>query len=166
MTGVDIESVEREIVALEPHDFHGGVARPLIEAQAAIGLRFPPGYVQFLERLGSGYVSLQEFIGLGGPPHLDVVKETLHLREHARVSRVPHSLIPVLADGGGNYECIDTSRPTSGGEYKVVSWLHDGGHGQDCEEIASSHLEWVWSTLQTRCASATRRTARRPSWNA
>lgn len=146
---MDFQEIEREIEVFESHEFHGGVNDSLIDsASVSIGLPFPPGYREFLRRLGCGYVSFQEFIGLGGPDHLDVVKETLHLRGRSRLSRFPVHLIPVLSDGFGNYECIDTARPTGGGEFKVVNWLHDGGDEQSCEVIAESYLDWFWSVLQ------------------
>ena len=146
---MDFGLIEREIARFDSQEFHGGVTNSLIEAaELAIGLRFPPSYVEFLRRLGCGYVSFQEFIGLGGPPHLDLVKEATYLREHSKISRFPRQLIPVLADGFGNYECIDTSRPMADGECSVVSWLHDGGDDQDCEEIAKSYLEWFLSVLR------------------
>ncbi len=147
---MDFQQIVQEIETFEPREFHGGVGDSLIDrASAAIGLPFPPGYRQFLKKLGCGYVSFQEFIGLGGPEHLDVVKETLQQRERSGPSRFPLHLIPVLSDGFGNYECIDTASPTSGGgECRVVNWLHDGGDDQKCEVLAESYLEWFWSVLQ------------------
>jgi|GEM_PF-1769526 len=143
------QEIEREIGLFESHEFFGGVNESLIDrAAVSIGLPFPPNYCEFLRRLGCGYVSFQEFIGLGGPEHLDVVKETLHLRACPRLSRFPHHFIPVLSDGFGNYECIDTARPSTGGEFKIVNWLHDGGDDQNCEVIAESYFEWFWSILQ------------------
>jgi antitoxin YobK len=146
---MDFQQIALEIETFEAREFHGGVDDSLIDrASAAIGLPFPPTYREFLRRLGCGYVSFQEFIGLGGPDHLDVVKETLQQRERSGTSRFPLHLIPVLSDGFGNYECIDTASPTDGGEFNVVNWLHDGGDEQDCEVIAESYLAWFRSVLQ------------------
>jgi len=144
-----LEVIERELATFQAQAFCNGVAPLTIDSAAAtIGLPFPRGYREFLATLGCGYVSFHEFIGLGGPDHLDVVKETLWLRDASTISTFPRSFIPILSDGFGNYECIDTSRRTSGDEFKVVNWLHDGGNDQRCEELADSYLQWFWSVLQ------------------
>lgn len=80
-------------------------------------------------------------IGLGGPPHLDVVELTAHLRERAGVSIFPRHLIPVLADGFGDYDALDTSQP--GPEVPVGRWLHDGGDDQALAVLAPSYAEWL-----------------------
>jgi hypothetical protein len=145
---MDFEAIEREIATFQDREFCGGVSESAIaSASGAIGLPFPRGYREFLRRLGCGYVSSEEFIGLGGPPHLDVVRETLHLREHSKTSRFPDHLIPVRSDGFGNYDCIDTSRPTDAEEFEVVAWLHDGGDEQDCQELGASYFDWLLSLL-------------------
>lgn len=124
------------------HSFYGGVTKEAItDAEARLGVAFPPSYANFLRRFGSGYVSYQELIGLGGPSHLDVVELTAHLRERAGISVFPRHLIPVLADGFGNYDALDTSQ--SGLEVPVVQWLHDGGDDQLPVVLASSYAEWL-----------------------
>lgn len=120
----------------------GGVSEEAInDAAARLGVSFPPSYVDFLRRFGSGYISYQELIGLGGPPHLDVVELTSHLRERAGISAFPRHLIPVLSDGFGNYDALDTSQ--SGPEVPVVQWLHDGGVDQVPAVLARSYAEWL-----------------------
>jgi hypothetical protein len=131
-----------DVVAGLDHGFGVGVPEEAIaEASAALGVSFPPSYVDFLRRFGSGYVSYEELIGLGGPPHLDVVELTAHLRQRTGVSAFPRHLIPVLADGFGNYDALDTSQP--GPEVPVVQWLHDGGDDQSPAVLAPSYIEWL-----------------------
>jgi SMI1 / KNR4 family (SUKH-1) len=144
---MDIETVARELDEVG-HELSGGVEDAAIDVAASqLRLPLPPGYRAFLRRFGSGYVSFESFIGLGGPPHLDVVKATNKLRQPSRTSAFPDALIPILPDGGGNYDCIDTSQPTGEGEFRIVFWQHDRGDGI-CETVADSYLGWLWEILQ------------------
>lgn len=132
-----------ELQGLE-HEFCGGVSDDsILQAMDAVGVSFPPSYVEFLRGFGSGYICHQELIGLGGPPHLDVAKQTLLLRGNSRISRFPPHLVPVLADGFGNYECLDVSHGDSSQENPVVQWLHDGGDEQPLEHLAPSYAQWL-----------------------
>jgi hypothetical protein len=134
---------ELDLTDLE-HGFSGGVPRSTIDAaEAAIRLRFPPSYVGFLRSHGSGFIEHHELFGLGGPRHLDVVEETLHLRSRSKISRFPESFIPVLGDGFGNFECLDSSNTDGSGELPVVQWLHDGGDRQQPSVLASSYDQWL-----------------------
>lgn len=134
---------ELDLTELE-HGFSGGVPRTTVDAaESALGLRFPPSYVDFLRSHGSGFIEHHELIGLGGPRHLDVVEETLHLRSRSKISRFPESFIPVLGDGFGNFECLDSSKPGGSGEMPVVQWLHDGGDRQQPSVLASSYDQWI-----------------------
>lgn len=122
----------------------GGVSENNIRlASESIGLEFPPSYREFLRAFGCGSLSYQEIIGLGGPPHLDVSEMTKYLRETSRLSRFPSTLIPVLADGYGNYECLNTAAKDERGENPVVEWLHDGGDDQTPRVLAPTFEEWL-----------------------
>jgi hypothetical protein len=72
---------------------------------------------------------------------------TRDLRER-KGSSFPRSLIAILSDAGGNYECIDTAQPTASGEFRIVRWLHDGGAQQACEILADGYLQWLWNIVQ------------------
>ena len=138
---MNLDPLEEALRGLD-HEFYGGVPQEaIVEAAATLGVAFPPSYVDFLRRFGSGYISFQELIGLGGPPHLDVAKLTTYLRERSGISIFPRRLVPVLADGFGNYDSLDTSAP--GPEYPVVHWLHDGGEQQTPRVLASSYADWL-----------------------
>jgi antitoxin YobK len=90
----------------EATDVSGGVSETEIgSAERAIGVRFPPKFREFLQELGCGEAGSEEFIGLGGPLHLDLVRATLALRQ--RPSGFPPTLMPVRHDGFGNYDCLD-----------------------------------------------------------
>jgi hypothetical protein len=125
-------------------EFSGGVDEARIEAASkAIGLPLPPSYVAFLRQFGSGYISFHELMGLGGPRHLDVVEQTRWLRVESKISPFPPFLIPVLADGYGNYDCLNAGSAVKGAEQPVVQWLHDGGENQHLSVIAATYEGWL-----------------------
>lgn len=137
-----VDSLAEELSDLE-HEFTGGVGRGAIEAASMqLGIHIPPCYAEFLERFGSGYISYHEIIGLGGPAHLNLLQVVNQLRQRSGGTALPHHLLPILADGYGNYECLDTRRDAHGGA-PVVQWLHDGGASQDCPVIAKSFEDWL-----------------------
>lgn len=145
---MEINRIQSTLASFPEKDFSGGVSDNVIQEKSCIiGLTFPPQYIGFLRELGAGYVSSEEFIGLGGPEHLDVAWLTLQLRSRKSQTRFPDSLIPLRSDGYGNYDCIDTRRPTSDGEFKIVEWVHDAGDSQEYRPLANSFNEWFVNML-------------------
>ena len=143
---MNFESLLRRIDTFEFSQFSGPVPLELVyEAERVIALPFSPEYRQFLHKLGSGSVESEEFIGLGGLPHLDVVKVQKDLLSQR--NPILRHLTPLRGDGFGNYECMDTSAPTENGEFAIVQWLHDGGANQVCERLATSYFVWFGSVL-------------------
>jgi hypothetical protein len=114
-------------------------------AEQQLGIQFPPQYRAFLSAFGCGGVDSEDFIGLGGPEHLDIVKLALRLRK--RTNPLPARLVPLRSDGFGNYDCLDTDQPTSKGEYAIVQWNHEAGENQECERLAESFDDWFESVL-------------------
>lgn len=146
---MNLITVKKEIEKCESYEFNGGVGENAIkEALTTTNLQFPPEYIEFLKNLGAGYVSSEEFIGLGGLDHLNVINIFLHLREPSNISRLPAHFVPIRSDGYGNYDCIDTNKATKNGEFMIVAWLHDGGENQDCEELAATYWDWFISILE------------------
>ena len=129
----------------EEVDFAGGVQEAEISsAEQALGVRFPLKFRSFLGELGCGAVDSEEFIGLGGPRHLDVVQSTNWLRE--RPGGFPTTLLPLRADGLGNYDCLDIGC-WSGDECPVVEWVHDAPYAKR-RVLASDYERWFESVLQ------------------
>ena len=114
-------------------------------AEHHLGIQFSPQYRSFLSNFGSGGVDSEDFIGLGGPEHLDIVKLAFRLRN--RNNPLPAHLLPLRGDGLGNYDCFDMSQPTSHGEYPIVQWNHEAGEVQECELLAGSFDDWFESIL-------------------
>jgi hypothetical protein len=143
---MSIEDIQQRIRSFPFTDFVGPVARSVID-QAEQPLRVPlsPEYREFLQHLGSGGVESEEFIGLGGKPHLNVVQ--MHANLLRKSCPLPTHLILLRGDGFGNYDCLDSACPTENGEFAVVQWFHDGGPNQTHERLASSYFAWFDSIL-------------------
>ena len=138
----------REIEAFDDREFFGPIANERIEAASTeIGLPFPPQYREFLSVVGSGSVASESFIGLGGPQDLDVIWMSKALRGKERRKRFPSTLIPLRADGYGNYDAIDTTQATSGGEFAIVEWRHEGAESEPNRVLAAGYFEWLESMI-------------------
>lgn len=145
---MNIKEVKRKLKKFDDVEFVGGASEVAIEtASREIGLPFPPQFIEFLREFGSGSVSSEEFIGLGDPGHNDVVTVTKSLRTRRHGGDFSTAMIPICSDGYGNYDCIDTKMPSKDGEFQIVEWLHDGGHGQKCTLLADSYFEWLSKML-------------------
>ncbi|REJ85115.1 MAG: SMI1/KNR4 family protein [Acidobacteria bacterium] len=128
------------------YEFAGGASADVVAAaERKIGMKFPAAFRRFLERHGSGFVEHQEFIGLGGPAHRDVVELTRTLRRELGEEVFQRDLIPVLADGYGNYECLRESAGQN--EWPVVFWRHEAGAHQELEVLAQDYEAWFGQTI-------------------
>ncbi|WP_434985187.1 SMI1/KNR4 family protein [Vreelandella zhaodongensis] len=114
--------------------------------QEYVGRELPEDYVEYLENLGCGFASSEDFLGLGGEPFLDVVTVRRQLSEPSTHSQLPNSFIPLKPDGYGNFDCIDLDQ-SSRQKSAVVLWLHDGGVGQQRDIIATGFWEWFCKEL-------------------
>jgi len=133
----------------EDVEFSGPISQDKIDlASRELSINFPLQYREFLSYLGSGSISSESFIGLGGPRHLDVVWLTKTMRAKKGTRSFGEHLLPVRSDGYGNYDCIDTSQPTSESEFAIVEWLHDGSDFQGNRILATSYFNWFYSMLK------------------
>lgn len=129
------------------YHFCGGVDQQAINnAATELGVIFPNQYINYLLRMGSGYVESEEFIGLGGDAHLNVIKLTNQMR--CEIDSFPFSYIPLRHDGYGNYDCIDVLRSVNCAYDKciIVEWLHDN-ELQEGRVLADSLYSWMNSIL-------------------
>lgn len=140
------ELMER-VAGFEFVDFVGPASSEVIEAASnQLGVLFPPQYYEFLSSFGCGGVDSEEFVGLGGPEHLDIVKLTARLR--SRHNPLPSNLLPLRGDGYGNYDCLDLNQVMPTGELAIVQWLHDGGKNQHLVVLADSFDHWFETILE------------------
>jgi hypothetical protein len=94
-------------------------------AEEQLDVVFPATYRQFLMECGWCSYPSYEVNGLGAdcPALCDVVKQTSIERHEANPS-LPHSLIPICADGDGNHYCLDLLS-LEDDDCEVVYWNHD-----------------------------------------
>lgn len=145
---MNLEEWLKAIEEFGDRDFSGPVPASRIDsASRELGLPFPEQYREFLSRLGSGSVASEGFIGLGGSQDLDVVFVCKALRSKKRQKKFSSSLIPVRSDGYGNYDAIDTGRSTTGGEFAVVEWRHEGTDADSNRVLAGSYFAWLESMI-------------------
>jgi antitoxin YobK len=147
MIDMDIEGLRTDLSQIDDVEFVGGVPTEAIAlAEAELQVLFPPSYKAFLQEFGSGYVSSEGIVGLGGPKHHDVVWLTKELRGRSS-NPLPCNLIPLRNDGFGNYDCIDVSKGDANGEYQIVEHLHEGKSGEN-RKLADNFLDWFREILQ------------------
>ena len=125
----------------------GGVNEEAIqEAEAELGIRFPPSYRRFLSHFGAAFGSGYEIAGLfeadnddDRPPlWVNVVTSTLELRSDSH-GEFPNEYIPFSGDGGDYEFYLDMSRSNAQGESPVIA-LDRGGHAVI---IADDFLDFV-----------------------
>lgn len=113
----------------------------LLAAEHVIGQSFPRSYRNFIVEYGCGAIDSEEIIGLGGPDHLSVLK--LKSIFESRSRKMPNYLLPIRADGYGNYDCIDLRKPTENDEYEIVLWNHDDPNAQNYQTLSRSFAGWL-----------------------
>jgi len=105
----------------------GASQAEIMSVQQAVGVRFPPGYIQFLRRFNGG--------------------EFRHVRMHcvsdlAVTSDQARAYVPAIADGqmfpfgsswGGDLYCFKLSEPAGDGEYPILLWNHEYSEEPDDE---------------------------------
>lgn len=109
-------------------------------------LRITGSYRRFLHRFGWGGVGSFDLYGLGrgAPPYLHLVTVTQSERTEMR-PRLPHNLLPLMNDGGGNLYCLDLSRIDT--EPPVVYWDHEQPETQKPELVAADFATWMMAQL-------------------
>lgn len=123
-----------------------GVGEADIEsAQQSLGVAFPVALREYLRLFGHLELGHFELYGLGAelPKYLQLVAMTVSERTESGCP-LPHELVPILNDGGGNLYCIDTRTCGAG---RVVLWDHTLGVDQEPEQQSASLLDWIGSLL-------------------
>lgn len=114
-------------------------------AEKALGVPIRGDYRRFLLELGWGGAGHLELFGLGSdvPRHLDLVERTLSQRTEMH-PRIPHDLLPIMNNGGGDLYCLDTTTPGP----KVVGWWHEEGESQTPTEEADDFATWLGAEMK------------------
>lgn len=136
---------------------HGGSAAHLgraassddvIRAEDELGVTIPGSYRLFLLEFGWGGVGDWELYGLGPtvPFHLNLVRLTCSERSEM-MPPLPHHLLPIMNDGGGNLLCLDMARQRPDGENPIVMRYHEN---EDVEDLFSSLPAFLGDILDRR----------------
>lgn len=114
-------------------------------AQQSLGVAFPVALREYLQHFGHLEVGHFELYGLGAelPKYLQLVAMTVSERTESGCP-LPHELVPILNDGGGNLYCIDTRSCEDG---RVVLWDHTLGGDQKPAQHSASFFEWIGGLL-------------------
>lgn len=134
-------------------DFVG--ARPddvVVAAEAALGVRFPSSYRQFVSTLGAGSFGSFEIYGVIAEPFDGPVPDGVWatLDERAEPSNLPPSMIVIGADGMGGTYVLDTAK---GAEPPVEVW--NGGSsrpGDKLERVAPTFGDFLLNAIRDELA--------------
>lgn len=124
---MSIDEIRERLAEIDDVELCGPASSAdVADAQRLFDLDFPSDYLEFLRTFGAGAAGSEEFVGIGGPEHLDVRRVVRRLRTPSTFAPFGQHLVPLSGDGGGNYDCIDLSRSTPTASV-VVRWHHAGG---------------------------------------
>jgi hypothetical protein len=138
----------RELVAKAGGgDFVGPRPESLVaRAEAALGLRFPPSYRQFLLELGAGDIAGFEVYGVVDEEFgIARVPDAIALTLDARRSGLDPRYILIGTLGDGSHDCLDTVHLGPGGEAPVVQLSSEF---EDPVTLADSFGEYLLVEVQ------------------
>lgn len=142
----DIDDV---ISKMQNHSFitvHAGTTKSEIRrVLRVLKVRLPNNYIAFLLKCGWADINGDVLYGLGHK-----IADRHSMFEQALSESVdmqppmPHRLIPLMSDGAGNHECLDTSK-INGDDCPVVLWQHDHPRGelQVPKRVSASFTAWL-----------------------
>lgn len=131
----------RELLEADSLVAGGSSEASIEEAEAALGVRFPPSYRAFLSQYGAvGEIAGLFEAGDEDEPPLwsDVVTDTLLTRKVSR-GRILNEYIPIAGDGSDFHYYLDTSHTDARGECPMIVL----GPGADGLVIADDFCDFV-----------------------
>jgi SUKH superfamily protein len=128
-------------------DFVGPKPESLVaRAEAALGLRFPPSYRQFLLDLGAGDIGGFEVYGLIDDNFEDArVPDAIALTLQARRNGLDPRYVLIGTLGDGSHDCLDTGHLQANGEAPVVQLSSEF---EDPVTLADSFGEYLLVEVQ------------------
>ncbi|MBX3110313.1 MAG: SMI1/KNR4 family protein [Fimbriimonadaceae bacterium] len=125
---------------------HRGASRDDIkEFVGCIRRRLPKSYSSFLTECGWADINGDIVYGLG-PDVTDresVLEQSVNEATRARPP-MAYYLVPLMPDGAGNHDCLDT-RKVKDGDCPVVLWDHEHSRGeiQSPKLVSRSFTAWL-----------------------
>ena len=124
-------------------DFEGAKPESLVfKAEAALGVKFPPSYRQFLLEMGCGDFNGVEVFGLINDNfERSTVPNGIWLTLNERESIHLDPSYVIIGDGGdGTYYALDTKKTSATGENPVVRLSINGEQSKQIFESFGSYL--------------------------
>lgn len=121
--------------------------RAIAQAEAELGVRFPPSLIEVLRAFNGGCVVNEPILGV--PPiqsALDLVFATRQARTHWGPIGWQAGFVEVGSDGCGNPYVLLLDRVDRAGESPVG--FFDAGVMEVTETVASSYLHYLWFLIQ------------------
>jgi len=144
---MNFETIQERLAESFDFEFKGGVtALDIAQKEDFFGQKYPADYRHYLIAFGAGYVSSEEFIGIGSEKHLNADFVAERLRQASKFAVFPVNLVPVRGDGFGNYDCIDMHQSSEDTSI-VVEWIHDAPENQSCRILARGFWNWMSEIL-------------------
>lgn len=125
-------------------------------AEAALGLRFPPSFLSFLQLAGAYALPFWETYWVGDESLADreIVAANRAEREDSEVPLPPY-LVAFHNNGCGDHYCFDTTRPDLAGEYPIVFWDHEStaeANMADLVVMAPTFAHWLMDQVESSTA--------------
>ena len=146
IAGLKAKSIEKPNVVPPP------TQDQITDAEAKLGIKFPPSYITFLKSAGSNEMRDWEtyWVGDDSLGERNIVKANASEREDT-ASTLPAYLIAFHKNGCGDLFCFDMRRPDQDGEYPVVFWdqeLTAEENLQDLFPISHNFADWLMQEVQ------------------
>jgi len=140
---MNLSYIQNRMLDFPDSKFNGKTTNEdITRAEQFFGKKFPEDFRQYLCAFGSGYISSEEFLGIGPNLHENIDFVADRLRIPSGYSNFPPNLIPLRTDGMGNYDCIDLNK--SNNEIScVVEWIHDIEEQGNCRILTYGFWKWM-----------------------
>lgn len=122
------------------------------EAEAELGLDFPPSFRTFLQFAGAYQLPYWEtyWVGDEGLGYRNIVEANRCERNEAEPA-LPPFLVAFHNNGSGDQLCFDTRRCDENGEYPIVFWDHEESQEDNLAnlaKVATNFAEWLMEDVE------------------
>lgn len=122
----------------------------ILSAEGALGCKFPPSFLSFLQNAGSYQLPFWETYWIGPCAREDIVEANRFEREESS-SPLPFYLVSFFNNGLGDQLCFDTREADHSGEYPIVFWDHEltqEDNLSELEVVADNFAEWLMDEVE------------------
>lgn len=110
--------------------------------QKALGITFPPSYIEFLKNFDGGEFRLVRIFSVAAERGYGRVAEQMaFLQDNVKVF-AEGILVPIGDDFGGNIYCFDVEVEQDG-EFQIVQWDHENVGDDEPQPVADSFCEFL-----------------------